>query len=353
MVSTRKGTYETPPPKPSRRRSLNEEVAEADAIPQGEKDSDSYWSGSETSGNSASESLAIASSSGSASVLSGGSTMGLSGGSPKALSISSAGGRIEPDFSQSVASSVPRLHSTAIARTSLPSIAIGSSAGGRNEPDLSQSVVPPVLHFTAISRTSLPSTAIGSSSRDETGISSGLRDALDFVAASTELPGPDTSSVVTAGDDRRVVVAGTGSVSLPSFSSADSNFHVPRIAVNQFVSPKRFARHAPDSANNSFETSSRFFPLWFRQSIETGEDITYPASANEDTSGADSDSDRSSSLQMVLYSPPAIRSCAVLVEVRDSEQEEQSVKSSKKARKSRDKSRSGSRKSAKSGRQAS
>ncbi|KAJ7446670.1 hypothetical protein FB451DRAFT_784517 [Mycena latifolia] len=331
MVSTCKGTYETPPPKPSRRRSLNEEVAEADAIPQGEKDSDSYWSGSETSGNSASESLAVASSSGSASVLSGGSTMGLSGGSPKALSISSAGGRIEPDFSQSVASSVPRLHSTAIARTLLPSIAIGSSAGGRNEPDLLQSVVPPVLHFTAISHTSLPSTAIGSSSRDETGISSGLRDALDFVVASTELPGPDTSSVVTAGDDRRVVVAGTGSVSLPSFSSADSNFHVPRIAVNQFVSPKRFARHAPDSANNSFETSSRVFPLWFRQSIETGEDITYPASANEDTSGADSDSDRSSSLQMVLYSPPAIRSCTVLVEVGDSEQEGQSVKSSKKA----------------------
>ncbi|KAJ7799286.1 hypothetical protein B0H14DRAFT_3788178 [Mycena olivaceomarginata] len=38
-------TYETPPPAPSRRCFIHEEEADADAIPRGELDSDSYWSG--------------------------------------------------------------------------------------------------------------------------------------------------------------------------------------------------------------------------------------------------------------------------------------------------------------------
>jgi hypothetical protein len=138
--------------------------------------------------------------------------MGWSGNSPQALSINSAGGRVDPDFSKSVVSSD--------------------------------------LRSIAISRTSLPSMAIGSSSRDETGIYSGLRDALDFVAASSVIPEPDNSSVVTAGNDRRVIVAGTDSVSLSSIgSSSDTTYHVPENSVNHFVSPKRFAQQAPNSVN--------------------------------------------------------------------------------------------------------
>ncbi|KAJ7658417.1 hypothetical protein B0H17DRAFT_1213231 [Mycena rosella] len=176
MVSTRKGTYEAPPPKTPRRRSLNQEVAEADAIPRGKHDSASYWSGAESPDDAVSESAAVASSSDSASVLSSGSAKGWSGGSPEAST--------------------------------------------------------PVLHSIAITRTSLPAMAIGSSSLNETGTSSGSHDARDFVAASAVLPGPDTSSVVTAGDDRRVVVAGAGSDSrFPDRAAGIIGFSVPTTDV--------------------------------------------------------------------------------------------------------------------------
>jgi hypothetical protein len=49
--------------------------------------------------------------------------------------------------------------------------------------------------FIAISRTSLPSMAIESASLNETGLSMGLRDALDFVAASSVIPEPDIISL--------------------------------------------------------------------------------------------------------------------------------------------------------------
>ncbi|KAJ7828577.1 hypothetical protein B0H14DRAFT_2811906 [Mycena olivaceomarginata] len=127
-------------------------------MPRGTLDSDSYWSGAESAdSNSAGKSVAVASSKGSASVLSGDSTKGWSIGSPKALSISSAGGCIESE--------------------------------------LSHSVVLSNLHHNAIPRTSLPSMAIGSWSRDETGIFSGSRNALDTVAVSSVRPEPDIASL--------------------------------------------------------------------------------------------------------------------------------------------------------------
>ncbi|KAJ7833204.1 hypothetical protein B0H14DRAFT_2801102 [Mycena olivaceomarginata] len=121
MVSTRRATYEAPPPTPTRRRSLHQEVANADAIPRGDLDSDSYWSGSEDSASN--NNLAVASSNGSASVLSDDSTMGTSNGSPKALSNDSAGGRVEPDLSQSVVSSTGHLLSCAQAPSASASVA--------------------------------------------------------------------------------------------------------------------------------------------------------------------------------------------------------------------------------------
>ncbi|KAJ7753138.1 hypothetical protein B0H14DRAFT_2979990 [Mycena olivaceomarginata] len=202
MVSTRRATYEAPPPTPTRRRSLHQEVANADAIPRGDLDSDSYWSGSEDSASN--NSLAVASSNGSASVLSDDSTMGTSNGSPKALSNDSAGGRVEPDLSQSVVSSV--LHSAAILRTSLSSTTIGSSCA------------------------SLPSTAIGISSRDETGhllSCAQAPSASASVAGSIVIPAPDMSSVA-AGDGGVTITAGTELISWASIaSSSDTTYHVP------------------------------------------------------------------------------------------------------------------------------
>ncbi|KAJ7679869.1 hypothetical protein B0H14DRAFT_3536089 [Mycena olivaceomarginata] len=353
MVSTRKGTYETPPPKPSRRRPLSQEVADADATPSGDLDSDSYWSGSDTA-NSA---LAVASSNSSASVLSGDSTKGESGGSPEATSIGSAGGRIDPDLLQSVVSS--SLRSIAIPRTSLPSMAIGSlswnetgiSSGHRDALEIvAASSVNPEPDITSSS-----STAIGlTSSRDETGLllscaqAPSSASASVSIAASSVIPAPDKSSVVTAGDDRRVIVAGTNSVFLPSFEpSADITYHVPENIVNQFVLPKRFARHVPDSVNNLLDTSARFFPLWFRQSIETGQDATETIDETQDPSGADSNSDMFWGT-MVLYTPPLanrIQCCAVITEVPGDPNQEAEAESSKKAGKRRQKSRSKSHKS--------
>ncbi|KAJ7859803.1 hypothetical protein B0H14DRAFT_2576967 [Mycena olivaceomarginata] len=327
MVSTRKGTYETPPPKPSRRRPLSQEVADADATPSGDLDSDSYWSGSDTA-NSAS---AVASSNSSASVLSGDST--------KVVSSS--------------------LRSIAIPRTSLPSMAIGSlswnetgiSSGHRDALEIvAASSVNPEPDIT-----SSYSTAIGlTSSRDETGLLLSCAQAPSSasasvpIAASSVIPAPDKSSVVTAGDDRRVIVAGTNSVSLPSFEpSADITYHVPENIVNQFVLPKRFARHVPDSVNNLLDTSARFFPLWFRQSIETGQDATETIDETQDPSGADSNSDMFWGT-MVLYTPPLanrIQCCAVITEVPGDPNQEAEAESSKKAGKRRQKSRSKSHKS--------
>ncbi|KAJ7315673.1 hypothetical protein DFH08DRAFT_1039343 [Mycena albidolilacea] len=306
MVSTRKGTYETPPPTPRRRKSLHQEVVNADAIPRGDLDSDSYWSGSESSDNSAKEHTAVASSKDSASVLSGDSTKGWSIGSPEALNIISAGGRIEPELSHSVVLS--DLRHNAIPRTSLPSMAIGSSS--QDETGAS-SGLRDALDFVTVSSVksepdiiSLPSMAIGpTSSQEETGLLVSCVQALSAsvpVAASFVIPAPDNSSVVTAGNDRHAIVAGTSSVSLPSIeSSSDTIQHVPGIGASQFVLPKIFARHIPDSVNNFLDTSPRFFPLWFRQSIETGKDAT---DTPQDISVADSDSDTSSGA-MVLYAP--------------------------------------------------
>ncbi|KAJ7719653.1 hypothetical protein B0H16DRAFT_1897090 [Mycena metata] len=51
MVRTRKGTYEAPPSTPRRRpRSLHREAADADVIPHGALDTDSYWLGSDAGG---------------------------------------------------------------------------------------------------------------------------------------------------------------------------------------------------------------------------------------------------------------------------------------------------------------
>lgn len=155
-------------------------------------------------------------------------------------------------------------------------------------------------------------------------------------------PAPDKSFVVTAGGGRRVIVAGATSVSLPSYvSSADTTYHVPEDVVNQFVSPKRFALRI------GVDTSARFFPLWFRQSIETGQDATQEIASVEHFSEADSDSNQSSR-QVVLYRPPDtdyIRACAVIVEVRESDNDGSVQESSKKAGKRRQRSRSKSRKS--------
>ncbi|KAF7343047.1 DNA/RNA polymerase [Mycena venus] len=331
MVSTRRATYEAPPPTPNRRRSLHQEAAEADAIPRGNLDSDMYWSGTGSWGNSASESAAVALSKGSASVLSGDSTKGWSIGSPEASSNSPAGGRIVPELSHSV---VPcDLHHDAIPRTSSPSTAIGSSFSG----------VCDALDFVAVSSvkpepdiTSSSSIMIGlTSSRDETGLLPSCAQAQSAasasvpVAASSVPPAPDNSSVVTADDDRRVLVADTNSVSLPSFGpSANIIYRVPDDVVNQFVLPKRFARHVPDSENIFLDTSTRFFPLWFRQSIETGQDST----ETRNSSDADFDSDMSSGV-MVLYSPSS------------DEDEKPARASSKKAGKHRQKSGRRSRKS--------
>ncbi|KAJ7792764.1 hypothetical protein B0H14DRAFT_2929455 [Mycena olivaceomarginata] len=186
MVSTRRATYEAPPPTPTRRRSLHQEVANADAIPRGDLDSDSYWSGSEDSASN--NNLAVASSNGSASVLSDDSTMGTSNGSPKALIVSSV------------------LHSAAILRTSLSSTTIGSSCA------------------------SLPSTAIGISSRDETGhllSCAQAPSASASVAGSIVIPAPDMSSVA-AGDGGLTITAGTELISWASIaSSSDTTYHVP------------------------------------------------------------------------------------------------------------------------------
>jgi hypothetical protein len=69
-----------------------------------------------------------------------------------------------------------------------------SSARGRVSPDLPQSAVPLNLCSIAIPCTSLPSMAIKSSSREETEVSLGLY-ALDFVAVSSVIPEPDSTSL--------------------------------------------------------------------------------------------------------------------------------------------------------------
>ncbi|KAJ7738645.1 hypothetical protein B0H16DRAFT_1729879 [Mycena metata] len=311
MVRTRKGnTYETPPTQPSLPRSLDEEVAEADAVPQGELDSDSYWSGSEFSNNAVGESSAVASSEGTANVLSGDSTIGCSSSSPEALSISSAGGRIiEPDFSQSIA---------------------------------------PVLHNAANSHTVLvlmPSKVLGSSSL-ETGTFGGVQMASTpaSVAANIKPLGADT---VTAADDRRVVVAGTSSIQPSLGPSAEDNYHVLGNIVNQFVSPtgKQLARRASFSVNDD-ANSATFFPLWFGQSIGTGEASTQSPETVEATSTSSSDFDRESSGQVVLYDPnrPHILTCAVVVNMECLDTDKPGHQS-KKAGKRRQKSASGSHRS--------
>jgi hypothetical protein len=86
------------------------------------------------------------------------------------------------------------------------------------------------------------------------------------------------------------------------------------VRVNLFC-PKHL--HVPDSVNNFLDTSPRFFPLWFRQSTETGKDTT---DTPQDISIADSDSDTSSGA-MVLYAPPLvdrIKCCAVISTVTES-----------------------------------
>ncbi|KAF8181683.1 hypothetical protein K438DRAFT_1767764 [Mycena galopus ATCC 62051] len=274
MVSTRRTTYEAPPPIPSYRRSLHQEAAEADAIPRGDMDSDSYWSGTESSGNSVSEAAAVASSEGSASVLSGDSTKGESIDSPAALSIGSAGGRIESELSHSVVLS--DLHSDAMLRISLPSIAIGPSS--HNETGVSSGPCD-ALDFVAVSSvipeldiTSLPPMAIGTSSQNETGHLLSCAKAHSsasvsvIAAASFVVPVPDIFSVVTAGDEKNLITAGTDSVSLSSIGpSSDTTYDVPSSVANPVVFPKR-------------------------QSVEAGQDTT------QDTVnfGADSDSDQSS-----------------------------------------------------------
>ncbi|KAF8166266.1 hypothetical protein K438DRAFT_2066579 [Mycena galopus ATCC 62051] len=299
MISTRRATYEAPPPIPSYRRSLHQEAAEADAIPRGDMDSDSYWSGTESSGNSVSESAAVASSEGSASVLSGDSTKGESIDSPAALSIGSAGGRIESELSHSVVLS--DLHSDAMLRISLPSMAIGPSS--HNETGVSSGPCD-ALDFVAVSSvipeldiTSLPPMAIGTSSQNETGHLLSCAKAHSsasvsvIAAASFVVPVPDISSVVTAGDEKNLITAGTDSVSLSSIGpSSDTTYDVPSSVANPVVFPKRFAQHTQSSMNAGIEEASKFFPLWFRQSVEAGQDTT------QDTVnfGADSDSDQSS-----------------------------------------------------------
>jgi hypothetical protein len=85
--------------------------------------------------------------------------------------------------------------------------------------------------------------AIGpTSSQEETGLLVSCVQALSAlvpVAASFAIPVPDNLSVVTVGNDRYAIVAGTSSVSLPSIeSSSDTTQHVPDIGTSQFVLPK-------------------------------------------------------------------------------------------------------------------
>ncbi|KAJ7746982.1 hypothetical protein B0H16DRAFT_1726171 [Mycena metata] len=245
MVRTRKGTYEAPPSTPRRRRrSLHREAADADVIPHGALDTDSYWSGSESPDDAASESSAVAS---------------IIGSAANAPSIVSAGGRI---------------------------------------PDSSQSVVLSNSHFTAIPRTSLPSMAIGSTSLNETGMSSGPRDALDVVAASSVIPEPDIISFPSMAIEPTSSQAETG---LPVSCAQAPSTSVPVAASLVIPVPDNSSEvTAGNDRRIIVAGTSLFFPLWFRQSIETGQDAT---DTTQDTLTTDSDSDTSSNA-VVLYTPP-------------------------------------------------